>query len=145
VDEFDSAIRDLASVTPWMPTSVIAQGVGRSGGVTGFTARVRELHRIPLSFRRIRRHRECRKPESPAGGGKRFEVNGRTVRFDRRRIKSYEQRAQDRVCDDGTPAVIEQGEVVNPENGIVYRWMAGPLTLKASRHDVWNGGGFIVA
>jgi len=49
------------------------------------------------------------------------------------------------VCDDGTPAVIEQGEAVNPETEIVYRWMAGPLNLKASRHDVWNGGGFIVA
>ena len=83
--------------------------------------------------------------ESLAGGGKRFEVDGRTIRFDRRRIKSYNQWAQDRVCDDGTPAVIEQGEVVNPETGIVYRWMAGPLNLKASRHDVWNGGGFIVA
>ncbi len=83
--------------------------------------------------------------ESLAGGGKRFDVDGRIIRFDRRRIKSYDQWAQDRVTDDGRPAVIEQGEAVNPDTGVVYRWMAGPLNLKASRHDVWNGGGFIVA
>lgn len=83
--------------------------------------------------------------DSSTGGGKRLEIDGKLVRFDRRRIKSYEQWGQDRVRADGSPAVIEQGEVVNPDTGVVYRWMAGPLDLKASRHDVWNGGGFLVA
>ena len=83
--------------------------------------------------------------DSKSGGGKRIEIDGELVRFDRRRVKSYEQWAQDRVRADGSPAVIERGEVVNPQTGVVYRWMAGPLDLKASRHDVWNGGGFIVA
>lgn len=84
-------------------------------------------------------------PDSPAGGGKRLKIDGRQVRFDRRRLKSYAQWAQDRVRVDGSPATVAQGELVNPETGVVYRWAAGPLDMKESRHDVWNGKGHIVA
>ena len=48
VDEFEPAIRDLLSVTPSMPATVIAQRVGWSRGMTVFTARVRELRPLFL-------------------------------------------------------------------------------------------------
>lgn len=84
-------------------------------------------------------------PDSDAGGGKRINIDGQTVRFDRRRVRAYQQWAQERVVTDGSPAAITQGELTNPDTGVVYRWMAGPLDLKESRHDVWHGKGFIVA
>lgn len=84
-------------------------------------------------------------PDSGAGGGKRIDIEGQTVRFDRRRVRAYSEWATDRVRADGSPAVIAEGELTNPETGVVYRWIAGPLDLKESRHDVWNGKGFIVA
>lgn len=84
-------------------------------------------------------------PDSGAGGGKRIDIDGQTVRFDRRRVRAYSEWATERVRADGSPAVIAEGELTNRETGVVYRWMAGPLDLKESRHDVWNGKGFIVA
>lgn len=84
-------------------------------------------------------------PDSASGGGKRIEIDGKQVRFDRRRLKSYDQWMQGRVRADGSPATVEQGVLTNEETGVTYVWAAGPLDLKESRHDVWNGKGHIVA
>lgn len=83
--------------------------------------------------------------DSAAGGGRRFEVDGRALRFDRRRMKSYADWELGRVGADGEPVGVQHGELRNPQTGVRYRWMAGPLDMKPSRHDVWNGKGFVVA